>query len=74
MTRSQGRTNVRQYANNEFIGENMEFDRLMDQLRSLRSSHFNTDAEKERHWGEVGSVKHVNGLLRQALEHYGIKA
>jgi hypothetical protein len=50
-------------ANNEFIGANLEFDKLMEQLQEIRASHFGVNPETDRNWGEVGSVqKAVNDL------------
>ncbi len=59
-------------ANNEFIGECLEFDALIAKLAALRADHFNVDTDAVN-WGDVGSVKYVNDTLRSILAHYTTK-
>ena len=47
----------------------MEFDKLMAALQALRDDHFTADPD-EVDWGDIGSLQHVNGLLRLAIAQY----
>ena len=62
------------HPNNEFIGACHEFDDLMVKLNALRSNHFNVSPNDPRNWGDVGSLAHINGCLREALAHYNVAA
>jgi hypothetical protein len=65
------KTEPRLHANNEFIGACIEIDALLAQLTTLRANHFGVDAEAQRQWGEVNSVRFVAQKLNEALAHYG---
>jgi hypothetical protein len=55
------------HANNEFIGACLEFDQLLAHLTTLRNDHFGVDPERERNWGEVGSVREGVRMLTEAV-------
>jgi hypothetical protein len=58
-------------ANNEFIGANLEFDKLMEQLQEIRANHFGANPETDRNWGEVGSVQKVVSDLQNLVDFLG---
>ena len=52
-----------------FVGLCYEFDRLMAKLATLRSDHFDADADAVN-WGDVGSLSHACERLAEVLAHY----
>jgi hypothetical protein len=55
-------------ANNAFIAHCIAIDELIAEIQRQRENHFNVDANKQRDWGEVGSVAHIRKRLEQAVK------
>lgn len=43
------------------------FDDLIGQLQALRAANFGNDADKERDWGDAGSLRDINTRLQGAI-------
>lgn len=59
-------------ANHAFGQAHLEFKQLLGKFQALDDANFGAVDRQDRNWGEVGSLNHINHLLKQALEHYGI--
>ena len=49
------------------IGTSLLTEKL-ERLSALAADHFNTDPD-DLNWGHVGSLRYIEGLVAQALEH-----
>ncbi|MFC6496590.1 hypothetical protein ACFP8Z_19045 [Gemmobacter lanyuensis] len=65
MTRRTARPNDR--ALDAFIAAKAEIDIMLERLKALSDDHFETHPD-EINWGNVGTLKHYAGLLRQITD------
>lgn len=57
---------MKQFANNAFIAECGEIDKLLNELITQRATHFGVKPDQQRNWGEVETVRHIRKRLEQA--------
>ena len=52
---------------NAFIAAKAEIDTMLERLKALSNDHFETNPD-EINWGDVGTLTHYAGLLRQITD------
>ena len=52
---------------NAFIAAKTEIDGMLERLKALSDDHFEIDPD-EINWGDVGTLNHYAGLLRQITD------
>ena len=50
-----------------FIATKRRIDEMLARIQTLSDDHFHTDPNKI-HWGDVGTLNHYSGLLRQITD------
>ena len=61
------RTTDNTAALNAFLAAKIEIDSMLARLKTLNDGHFNTHPD-EINWGDVGTLNHYCGLLRQITD------
>ena len=59
----------RQRSVDAFVTEKVRFDALLAELQCMSADHFSADPDAVL-WGNVGDLKHLNGLLAQVVDAY----
>lgn len=60
-------TDPKDNATESCIGDKRRIDQMLARIQFLCDGHFDTDPDAV-HWGDVGTINHVSGLMGQTTD------